>query len=67
MREALADFQAESYLSCAVMTGVASEKTLLCVRDAVEGALNASVKQKFTDSSKERPIKRVCEEIGEHG
>jgi len=46
------------------MTGVASEKTLLVLRAEIEGALGATQRrQQFARDTKDRPIKRVYDEI----
>jgi hypothetical protein len=64
IRESLDGFRAGTYLSCAIMTGVASEKTLLVLRSEVEAAMAASQrKQQFARDTKDRPIKRVYDEI----
>lgn len=64
LKESLCAFRSGVYLSSAVMTGVAAERTLLILRTAVEKALSSPArKQKFTTSTSDKPIKRVYDEI----
>ena len=62
--ESLLSFSSGVYLSSAVMTGVAAERVLILVRDAVEAALpTPDRKKKFANATAGKPIKRVFEEI----
>lgn len=62
--EALNCFRSGTHLSSAVMTGVASERVLLHLRDEIRKALQSDDrKQRFDSDTSGRIIKRVYEEI----
>jgi hypothetical protein len=64
LKDALASFRVGAYLSSAVMTGVASEKALLLLRDGIEAALSApDRRKKFADNTKGISISRIYQEI----
>lgn len=64
LKEALASFRVGAYLSSAVMTGVASEKVLLLLRDGLEAALRTpDLQKKFAAATKGMSISRVYQEI----
>lgn len=64
LQESLSSFRAGVHLASAVMTGVASEKTLLLMRGTVEAAItDGGRKVKFAENTKDKPIKRVSDEI----
>jgi hypothetical protein len=64
LTDALASFRVGAYLSSAVMTGVASERTLLLLRDGIETALSTpDRKKKFADGTKGISISRMYHEI----
>jgi len=62
--EALNCFRSGTHLSCAVMTGVASERVLLHLRDEIRKALQPDDrKQRFDSDTSGKVIKRVYKEI----
>jgi hypothetical protein len=62
--EALNCFRSGTHLSCAVMTGVASARVLLHLRDEIRKALQPEDrKQRFDSDTSGKVIKRVYEEI----
>lgn len=63
LKEALVSFRAGAYLSSAVMTGVASERTLLLLRDAVHTALSAATKPTFEARTKGKTAKQTFDEV----
>jgi hypothetical protein len=64
LKDALSSFRVGAYLSSAVMTGVASEKVLLLLRDGIELALpTPDRKKKFAADTKGISISRVFQEI----
>lgn len=64
MQESLIAFRSGAYLGSAVMTGVAAERTLFLLRDAVEAAIsNPGLRQKFAEKTKGKPTKQTFEEI----
>lgn len=64
LTESLNSFRGGSYLSSAVMLGVAAETVLLQLRDAVLAALDSKTKKdKFTADTNGRPAKRIYDEV----
>ena len=64
LRESLQCFLTGTYTACSVMLGVASEKLLLNVVDAVAGALPTTSRQeKFKRNTQNRQISRQWEEL----
>jgi hypothetical protein len=64
MTEALQSFRGGTYLASAVIVGVASEKVLLNLRDAIESALDTpQKKQRFAADTKAKSIKRIHDTI----
>src|SRR6516225_8777703 len=62
--EALATFRSNHYLAAAVMVGVASEKLILVLHDAVASALDSpDKKQKFEVATEGKLVKVKYEEI----
>lgn len=64
LTEALQCFRAGTYLGSAVMVGVASEKILIVLRDAIQSALDTQQKKtKFSADTTGKSVKRLFEEI----
>lgn len=64
LKDSLASFRIGAYLSSAVMTGVASERLIILLRDAVKNSLpTATRQQKFEADTNGRVISRVFEAI----
>jgi hypothetical protein len=64
LKDALASFRVGAYLASAVMTGVASERVLLLLRDEVQAALSTvEGKKKFAAATKGISVNRVFHEI----
>ncbi|HEX3821010.1 MAG TPA: hypothetical protein VHW45_11780 [Candidatus Sulfotelmatobacter sp.] len=64
LREALTSFRSGCYLSSAVMTGVASERILILLRDAIYGAIAAEDgKKKFIEKTETQIAKRIYESV----
>ena len=64
LKDALASFRIEAYLSSAVMTGVAAERLVILLRDTVSKALPTGTRQqKFKADTSGRSINRVFQEI----
>jgi hypothetical protein len=62
--EALNSFRPGNYLAAAVMTGVASERVLIILRDAVYAAIQQEDRKKiFLRDTESRLAKRIYEEI----
>lgn len=64
LQESLTAFRSGAYVASAVMTGVATERTLLVLRDAMEFALpTQDAKQKFAIKTKNKLIKQAFDEM----
>jgi hypothetical protein len=64
LKDSLASFRIGAYLSSAVMTGVASERLIILLRDAVKNSLPTLTRQqKFEADTNGRVISRVFEAI----
>ncbi len=64
LQESLIAFRPGAYIASAVMTGVATEKTLLVLRDAIEAALpTQDTKEKFAAKTKNKVIKHTFDEM----
>jgi hypothetical protein len=64
LQESLTAFRSGAYVASAVMTGVATERTLLVLRDAMEAALpTQDAKQKFAAKTKSKLIKQAFDEM----
>ncbi len=64
LKEALNSFRSGNYLAAAVMTGVAAERILLLVRDAILQAIaQPDRKRKFTEATQNQIAKRIYEAI----
>jgi hypothetical protein len=64
LQEGLIPFRSGAYVASAVMTGVAAERTLLVLRDAIEGALpTEDAKNKFAAKTKNKVIKQAFDEM----
>jgi hypothetical protein len=64
LHESLTAFRSGAYVASAVMTGVAAEKTLLVLRDAMETALPThDAKDKFAAKTKTKLIKQAFDEM----
>ena len=64
LQESLTAFRSGTYVASAVMTGVATERTLLVLRDAIEAALpTQDAKNKFATRTKVKLIKQVFDEM----
>jgi hypothetical protein len=64
VREALSTFRTANYLPSAVMLGVAAEKVMLLLVDAVRNAFADAAKQtSFEKDTKGKPIKRQYDEV----
>jgi hypothetical protein len=64
LKEALNSFRSGSYLSVAVMTGVASERILVLLRDAIHAAIQeVDRKKKIMDATENQTVKRIYEAV----
>ncbi len=64
LKEALNSFRAGNYLSVAVMVGVASERILIILRDAILNSIKENDRQrKFKESTENQIAKRIYDEI----
>jgi len=64
LQESLAAFRSGAYLASAVMTGVATEKTLLVLRTAMEAAFQTQdAKDRFAAKTKNKLIKQAFDEM----
>ena len=64
LSEALNSFRSGNYLAAAVMTGVASERILVTLRDAIHGAIREKDRQrKLMEATDGQAAKRIYEEI----
>ncbi len=64
LKEALNSFRSRAYLSSAVMTGVASERILVMLRDAGCGAIKEQDRQrKLLEATEGQTAKRIYEEV----
>lgn len=64
LQESLTAFRSGAYVASAVMTGVAAERTLLVLRDAMEAALpTQDAKSKFAAKTKNKLIKQAFDEM----
>lgn len=64
LQESLIAFRSGAYVASAVMTGVATERTLLQLRDGIEAALQTQdSKDKFAAKTRNKVIKQVFDEI----
>ena len=64
IQESLISFRSAAYVASAVMTGVATERALLILRDAVEAALaTQDAKVRFAAKTKNKLIKQTFDEM----
>jgi hypothetical protein len=64
LQESLIAFRSGAYVASAVMTGVATERTLLVLRDAIEAALpTQDVRNTFAGKTKNKLIKQAFDEM----
>jgi hypothetical protein len=64
LKEALNSFRSGNYLATAVMTGVASERVLLLLRDTILHAIQEpDRKRKFTEATQNQIARRIYEAI----
>ncbi len=64
LKEALNSFRSGTYVGAAVMIGVASERTLVMLRDAIRIAIKeADRRKKLMNATEGRPAKRIYEEV----
>ncbi len=64
LKEALNSYRAGSYLAAAVMTGVASERVLILLRDAIHAAISQEDgKRKFVERTENQIAKRIYEAV----
>jgi hypothetical protein len=64
LQESLTSFRSGAYLASAVMTGVATEKILFSLRDAIEAALpTQDAKERFATKTANKLAKQVFDEI----
>ena len=64
LKEALNSFRSGTYLSAAVMTGVASERILVMLRDAIHAAITEQDrKRKLLKATDGQTAKRIYEEV----
>lgn len=64
LKEALNSFRSGAYLAVGVMTGVASERILVVLRDAILGSIQQDDrKRKLMDATENQTAKRIYQEI----
>lgn len=64
LKEALNSFRSGNYLAVAVMTGVAAERILIVLRDAIHAAIQQDDgKKKFIDRTENQIAKRIYEAV----
>jgi hypothetical protein len=65
LREALNSFRSGNYLAVAVMVGVASERILIVLRDAIRNAMPQEDRRaSFTQATDNQSVKRIHEALG---
>jgi hypothetical protein len=66
LKEALNSFRSGNYLAVAVMTGVASERVLIVLRDAIHSAIpGGDRKKKLMEATENQTAKRIYEAISD--
>jgi hypothetical protein len=63
LKEALNSFRSGNYLAVAVMTGVASERILIVLRDAIHSSIEDDRRKKLMEATENQTAKRIYEEV----